>query len=103
MHSDVGGGNGNRGLNWIALNWMYENARRHGLPILASAVEANLADKQLPQRISRHDLDARIRRVIRAKDLLHAAVQLVAGEPDRPHNNPKVTLARIDDAGVVVG
>jgi len=103
VHSDVGGGNGNRGLNWIALNWMYENARRHGLPILASAVEANLADKQLPQRISRHDLDARIKRVIRAKDLLHAAVQLVAGEPDRPHNNPKVTLARIDDAGVVTG
>lgn len=23
VHSDVGGGNGNRGLNWIALNWMF--------------------------------------------------------------------------------
>src|SRR6185436_15222611 len=37
VHSDVGGGNGNRGLNWIALNWMYENARRNGLPITDAA------------------------------------------------------------------
>jgi uncharacterized protein (DUF2235 family) len=103
VHSDVGGGNGNRGLNWIALNWMYENARRHGLPILSSAVDANLADKELPQRISSNRLDARIRRSIRAKDLLHVGVQLGPGEADRPHNNPTVTLARIDDAGVVIG
>ena len=33
VHSDVGGGNANLGLNWIALNWMFENALRHGLPI----------------------------------------------------------------------
>jgi uncharacterized protein (DUF2235 family) len=103
VHSDVGGGNGNRGLNWIALNWMFENALRHGLPILPAAVAANLADKDLPQRISRNSLDLRIRRTVRANDLLHAAVQLIAGEPDRPHNNPRRKLARIDDAGTIIG
>ena len=33
VHSDIGGGNGNRGLNWIALHWMFMNAVRTGLPI----------------------------------------------------------------------
>jgi uncharacterized protein (DUF2235 family) len=101
VHSDVGGGNGNRGLNWISLNWMLENARRHGLPILAAAVTANLAGQDLPQRISDHDHDAGIRRPIRANDLLHASVRLIPGEPQRPHNNPTVKLASIDDTGAV--
>ena len=58
MHSDVGGGNGNRGLNWIALNWMYEAAKRCGLPLNDAAVAKNLADKALAQQISAHKLDA---------------------------------------------
>jgi hypothetical protein len=102
VHSDVGGGNGTRGLNWIALNWMYENARRHGLPILPAAVAANLGDRGLPQRISDNTFDAEVKRTILAGDLLHTSVQLMPGEPDRPHNNPPTRLARIDDAGHVV-
>ena len=63
VHSDVGGGNGNRGLNWIALNWMYEAARRCGLPLNDAAVARNLADKAMAQQISAHKLDAgRVRR-----------------------------------------
>ena len=58
VHSDVGGGNGNRGLNWVALNWMYEAARRCGLPLNAAAVAQNLADKAMAQQISAHKLDA---------------------------------------------
>ena len=57
VHSDVGGGNGNRGLNWISLNWMYETARRHGLPIEAGAIASNLADNGLPQKISVNDVE----------------------------------------------
>ena len=100
VHSDIGGGNGNRGLNWIALNWMYENARRHGLPVVDVAIAANLADKGLPQQISRHSIDKEILRKIRETDLLHTSVSL---DPvtDRRHNNPRVALARIDDAGEV--
>ena len=33
VHSDVGGGNGNRGLNDIALKWMMSKAHAAGLPI----------------------------------------------------------------------
>lgn len=33
VHSDIGGGNGNRGLNDISLKWMFSKARAAGLPI----------------------------------------------------------------------
>jgi uncharacterized protein (DUF2235 family) len=39
-HSDVGGGNGNVGLNCIALCWMLRKAAASGLPIKASAITA---------------------------------------------------------------
>ena len=45
VHSDIGGGNGNFGLNWIALNWMYENARRHNLKISPAKIADNLKRK----------------------------------------------------------
>ena len=101
VHSDVGGGNGNRGLNWIALNWMFQNAKRVGVPIVEANVAANLADKDLPQEITTHDLDAEAVRKIRDTDLLHSSVVLGPGAPGLRHNNPKVALARIDDAGNV--
>jgi uncharacterized protein (DUF2235 family) len=101
VHSDVGGGNGNRGLNWVALNWMYEAARRCGLPLNAAAVAQNLADKGMPQQISAHKLDAGRIRVILNGDLLHSTVQLTPGITGRPHNNPTFPCARIDDAGLI--
>lgn len=33
VHSDIGGGNGNRGLNDITLRWMFRKAQAAGLPI----------------------------------------------------------------------
>jgi uncharacterized protein (DUF2235 family) len=99
VHSDVGGGNGNRGMNWISLNWLYENARRDGLPINRTAILANAADSRRPQQISNHEVDAEHRRTILSTDLLHASVRFEPGIPGRPHNNPRVPLARIDDMG----
>jgi uncharacterized protein (DUF2235 family) len=101
VHFDVGGGNGNRGLNWISLNWLFENARRDGLPINRFAVKANCTGSRLPQQISEHDVDSQHRRTILPTDLLHSSVRLEPGTPDRPHNNPPTPLARIDDAGRV--
>jgi uncharacterized protein (DUF2235 family) len=101
VHSDVGGGNGNRGLNWIALNYMYEAARRCGLPLNQATVAKNLLDKALAQQISDHKHDLEVVRTILQKDLLHASVQLVAGITGRPHNNPRFPCARVDDAGVI--
>ncbi len=40
VHSDVGGGNGNRGLNDIALGWMLSKAIAAGLPIAADVLVA---------------------------------------------------------------
>jgi hypothetical protein len=100
VHTDIGGGNGNRGINWISLNWLFENARRDGLPINRAAIVANAADARLPQQISVHD--AEHPRTILTTDLLHASVSIAAGSGERPHNNPRVPLARIDDAGRIL-
>src|SRR4051794_20421317 len=40
VHSDVGGGNGNRGLNDISLKWMMSKARAAGLPIADTDIAA---------------------------------------------------------------
>jgi uncharacterized protein (DUF2235 family) len=102
VHSDVGGGNGNRGLNWIALHWMFVNARRAGVPITQEAIDKNFADHTLPQQISDHDVDAGLKRHFFANDCLHNSVTLVPGIPGRPHNNPTMVLKRINDEGKVV-
>ena len=101
VHSDVGGGNNNRTLNWIALNWMFQEAIRFGLPIDPAAVAANLATRVGPMQISDHKFDLEVRRAIRKTDLLHSTVQLGPGVAGRPHNDPTVALRRIDDAGVI--
>ena len=101
VHSDVGGGNNNRSLNWVALQWMFQEAIRFGLPIDPAAVAANLASRVDPMQISDHKLDSELKRAIRATDVLHVTVQLGPGIAGRPHNNPAVALHRIDDAGVI--
>ena len=40
VHSDVGGGNTNRGLNDIALKWMMSKAKAAGLPIAQEDIDA---------------------------------------------------------------
>jgi uncharacterized protein (DUF2235 family) len=102
VHSDIGGGNGNRGLNWIALHWMFMNAKRAGLPIDQAAIDKNLADNGLPQQIADHKVDAGRLRTFFANDCLHTSVLLVPGVAGRPHNNPTIVLKRIDDEGRVL-
>jgi len=101
VQSDVGGGNGNFGLNWIALNWMYENARRHGVPVAQANVDENLKHNTRLQDISEHDVALGPDRHIRSGDFLHTSVKLDSTDKGRQHNDPKIPLARIDDAGVV--
>jgi uncharacterized protein (DUF2235 family) len=102
VHADVGGGNRNRGLNWIALHWMFMNARRAGVPIDQAAVDTNLADRAPTQQISDHPLDLEKKRTFFANDCLHSSVLLVEGIPGRPHNNPSMTLRRMNDEGEFV-
>ena len=98
VHSDVGGGNDNDTLNGIALNWIFQNAKRCGLPLRESDVLANLAAIKKPGVLSSHKIDAEIRRRIRDTDVLHASVVIENGER---FNNPGVELSRIDDLGTI--
>jgi uncharacterized protein (DUF2235 family) len=102
VHSDIGGGNGNAGLNWIPLNWMFLHARKAGLPISQASVDKNVADQGLPRQISDHRLDLEHRRKYFANDCLHSTVVLGDGIAGRPHNNPTMVLTRLDDEGNVV-
>jgi uncharacterized protein (DUF2235 family) len=97
VHSDVGGGNGNAGLNWISLHWMLQAARRDGLPILQTEIDRNLAYRHLPQQISTHKIAVGPRRRIFDHDLLHESVQPLPGQP----MGLEFLLARVDDAGNV--
>jgi hypothetical protein len=50
VHSDIGGGNTNRGLNDIALRWMMSKAKAAGLPILAEDIAALQPNPTTPPR-----------------------------------------------------
>jgi uncharacterized protein (DUF2235 family) len=93
VHSDVGGGNDNMSLNWIALNWMFLNAQRAGVPLKANAIADNLARRVDPPVVG-EKLEVGPPRQFRAGDLLHSSVPLGGGL-----NDPSISLARIDDAG----
>ena len=98
VHSDVGGGNNNDTLNGVALNWLFQAAKRCGLPIRESDVLANLAAITKPAALSSHKIDLEVKRRIRDTDLLHSSVVITAGER---YNNPRADLSRIDDLGAI--
>jgi uncharacterized protein (DUF2235 family) len=97
VHSDIGGGNGNRGLNWITLHWIFQSARREGLPILQAGIDRNLTASGLPRRIHAHKIAVGERRRVLEHDLLHVTVEPIPGEPV----GPEFLLSRIDDDGKV--
>jgi hypothetical protein len=68
VHSDIGGGNKNRGLNDISMRWMMRKAMAAGLPIVAD----DLAGLQ-PQVVEPHP-----------RNKLPATVRVIAGV-DRQH------------------
>ena len=85
VHSDVGGGNGNAGLNNITLRWMYRKAILCGLPI----TEANISDDACrpidrikPSFFS--ELSKITWRDLSAGDVLHYTVAQHTVQPDEP-------------------
>jgi hypothetical protein len=110
VHSDVGGGNGNPGMNWLSLHWMYQNALRHKLPISAKAVESNMKDSfdqngiPRPRQISAHTVDLKRAREIFPTDVLHHSVGFDPDPNGRFLNNPGhiTLLSRVDDEGAVI-
>jgi len=110
VHSDVGGGNGNPGMNWLSLHWMYQQALRHKLPIANKAVESNVKDsfdtqgQPRARRISAHKLDAGIEREVFENDALHYSVWFRPDPNGAALNEPPhiKLLSRVDDTGAVI-
>ena len=96
-HSDVGGGNGNRGLNWLSLNWMLRAAKREGLPISDEAIQRNLADRDKPQVVTTHRVAIGPDRDVASTDFVHVSVQRLPGRS----REPEMTCVRLDDDCVV--
>ena len=101
VHSDVGGGNGNLGLNWIALNWMFDNAIREGLPIDPEAVKANLGFKDLPRVVKMHEVAVGPPRHFFDGDAVHDSVVFSDDDRKRFLHGSQLTISLINDAGVL--
>jgi uncharacterized protein (DUF2235 family) len=102
VHSDVGGGNENPGLNWISLDWMFANARRCGLDIDQAAIVRSRERSALPANIKFHDVAVGPRRECFVTDLLHASVVFDPNDRNHQRNDPRIPLTRIDNDGVRV-
>jgi hypothetical protein len=72
VHSDVGGGDGNSGLNDIALKWMMRKAKSAGLPITDEDI-AGLQPNPAAPPMQDHKLPLKIR-LISAIDRCHYTV-----------------------------
>jgi hypothetical protein len=79
VHSDVGGGNANRGLNDLTLKWMMLKAKAAGLPITDEEIAALRPDPACPPHL--HDLPD-VWRPFHDGDLLHYTVH--PGDKCRP-------------------
>jgi len=93
VHSDVAGGNGNRGLNSPSLHWMFRAARREGLPIFEDAIQRNLADRDQPHVVKRHSVAIGPDRHVFPNDFVHASVQRLTGRSPEP----ELQCRRLDD------
>lgn len=81
-HSDIGGGNGNRGLNDISMRWMMSKAMAAGLPIAADDIAALHPDPATPPHL-RHELPVPVR-LISAVDRGHFTVAPAADLANLP-------------------
>ncbi len=89
VHSDIGGGNGNPGLNNIALRWMLHKATVAGLPVEAGVADTLDTNAESPLGPESFDPIEDPYREVGAEDLVHYTVS------DRPdHNNPPASAPR---------
>ncbi len=104
-HSDVGGGNGNRPLNDIALRWMMRKAMAAGLPI----DPADVPDPDVTSLEPNHSNKLPIKiRLISAIDRSHYTVTPMEGWTNPPDTCPKEseaderTALQVGDSGIEV-
>jgi hypothetical protein len=93
-HSDVGGGNGNGGLNDIALRWMLRKAKAASLPIADEDIAGLKPDPSAAPKVDRK-LPLNIR-LIQAVDRRHYTVAELDGCANPP--NTCATETEADEA-----
>jgi Uncharacterized alpha/beta hydrolase domain (DUF2235) len=96
VHSDVGGGNANRGLNDVSMTWMMRKARAAGLPITDDDISALRPDPTTRPH-GDHDLPVSVR-LIAAVDRGHHTVTPLKGFTSLPETCSIETLADEDRA-----
>ncbi len=96
-HSDVGGGNGNRGLNDLTLHWMMSKAMAAGLPFEQTDLDALKPDPSAKPKLAA-DLPLDIRLVTQV-DRRHYTVAPCAGFRTPPSTCPVETQQ--DEAGII--
>lgn len=106
VHSDVGGGNTNRGLNDITMKWMMSKAMAAGLPITAGDISTLRPDPSAQPHVDKR-LPLRVR-VVGMLDRRHYTVSNVADGDNPPDSCPvetvadEQTAADVASVGVVV-
>jgi hypothetical protein len=63
VHSDIGGGNGNKGLNDITLKWMFSKAKAAGLPVRQADIDALAPNAAAPPQLAKEKGLLKIRAV----------------------------------------
>ena len=97
VHSDIGGGNGNRGLNDITLRWMFRKAQASGLPITDPDIAALQPQLTEPKPAKRLPVCVR---AISSTDRRHYTVTEAEGWTNPPDTCPVETDA--DERGTSV-
>ena len=105
VHSDIGGGNGNRGLNDITLKWMMSKAKAASLPITDADISVLRPDPGAPPKLEGLPLELRL---VGAVDRRHYTVSPVRGATMPPATCPVETAAdeqhasELGPSGIVV-
>jgi uncharacterized protein (DUF2235 family) len=103
VHSDVGGGNGNRGLNDIALKWMMSKALAAGLPIMRADISLLQPDPTtLPSKDNKLPVEVRL---IAPVDRRHYTVSRLVDWTNPPDTCPVESVGdeeRATEVGAIV-
>lgn len=102
-HSDIGGGNGNPGLNAIARCWMLRKAVACGLPIVESHVldGAAACDPKSAVQFAGFDPVRNRFRQVEDGDRVHHTVEIPCGRTD--WHDPPAACPREDAAAELIG
>jgi hypothetical protein len=98
VHSDIGGGNGNLGLNDITLRWMFRKAQAAGLPITDADAAALKPQMTTPKPAVNLPIPVR---AVSSTDRRHYTVTDLAGWENPPATCPIETDADERQAAIV--